>query len=122
MLIDSAIFPRAVHSAGVNEYYSLELIAEGIEFVGLVSFRLLDDKGRVKAPRMYFPEEEKGNESPFRFLKGEFVVTVDEEPIAETGLVDITWHFSNGWSLQVFDSDPVESWFLKVDGQIVRAS
>lgn len=115
------IFPRKVFKAGVNEYYSVELVAMDILFSGFVSFRLLDENGKIRAPRICRDGEMRQERSKFPELVGEYIVALKEESIGRTGLMDITWIFSNGWRLQIFDPDPTESWFLEIDNWVLRA-
>jgi len=97
---------------------ALFIEAEGLRLGTLEFFRILDPRGRVV---LYYPCKSTSSSdasSPLSVFDGASIVAMD---VSEQGdLVDIEFILDNGYRIQVFDTDPWETWSLSLEGVVLH--
>jgi hypothetical protein len=107
----------------VDEVYvevttALFIEAEGLRLGTMEFFRILDPRGRVVLYYSCAPTSSSDASSPLSVFDGASIVAMD---VSEQGdLVDIEFIFDNGYRIQVFDTDPWETWSLSLEGVVLH--
>ena len=104
----------------VNVSTALFIEAEDLRFGALELFRVLDPRGRVVLYYSCEPTSSSAASSPLSVFDGAFIVAMD---VSEQGdLVDIEFILDNGYRIQVFDTDPWETWSLSLEGVVLHGA
>ena len=110
--------PHRVDEMYVNVSTALFIEAEDLSFGALEFFRVPDPRSRVVLYYSCEPTSSSDASSPLSVFDGESIVAMD---VSEQGdLVDIEFIFDNGYRIQVFDTDPWETWSLSLEGVVLH--
>ena len=105
--------PHRVDEVYVEVTTALFIEAEGLRLGTMEFFRILDPRGRVV---LYYPCKSTSSSdasSPLSVFDGACIVAMDD-------LVDIEFILDNGYRIQVFDTDPWETWSLSLEGVVLH--
>ena len=112
--------PHRVDEVYVNVSTALFIKAEDLRFGALEFFRVLDPRGRVVLYYSCKPTSSSDASSPLSVFDGAFIVAMN---VSEQGdLADIEFVFDNGYRIQVFDTDPWETWSLSLEGVVLHGA
>ena len=110
--------PHRVDEVYVEVTTALFIEAEGLRLGTMEFFRILDPRGRVV---LYYPCKSTSSSdasSPLSVFDGASIVAMD---VSEQGdLVDIEFILDNGYRIQVFDTDPWETWSLSLESVVLH--